>query len=55
MKANEADDPSGGVKYLFEETSGNPGGTDSEWQTSRSYTDNGLSSDTQYKYRVVNI
>jgi hypothetical protein len=51
MVASTATDPSG-VEYYFEETSGNPGGTDSAWQTSPNYTDSGLSADTEYSYRV---
>lgn len=43
---------SGTVEYQFTETSGNPGGTTSAWQTSRSYTDLGLSPGTQYTYTV---
>jgi autotransporter-associated beta strand protein len=42
----------GTIEYLFTETSGNPGGTSSSWQTSRSYTDNGLNPGTQYSYTV---
>ncbi len=52
MKAVSASDSSGGVKYYFEETSGNPGGSDSGWQSSRSYTDDDLLADTQYTYKV---
>ena len=44
--------PSGELLYHFDETSGNPGGTDSGWQESSSYTDTGLSADTKYTYRV---
>ena len=51
MAATEATDLSG-VQYYFEETSGNPGGSDSGWQTDNSYTDYGLSPETQYAYRV---
>ena len=40
------------VEYYFEETSGNPGGSDSGWQTSASYTDSGLTASTQYTYTV---
>ena len=43
---------SGTVEYLFTETSGNPGGTSSAWQTSRAYTDIGLQPGTQYSYTV---
>ena len=42
----------GTVEYLFTETSGNPGGTSSAWQTSRSYTDTGLQPNTTYSYTV---
>lgn len=43
---------SSGVEYFFEETSGNPGGDDSGWQSSPTYTDTGLSQGTSYAYRV---
>ncbi len=51
MTATTASDPSG-VEYYFEETSGNPGGSDSGWQDSTVYTDTGLAPDTAYSYRV---
>ncbi|MGB1129533.1 MAG: sialate O-acetylesterase, partial [Haloferula sp.] len=51
MTATTAVDP-GGVEYYFEETSGNPGGSDSGWQNSATYTDDGLNSATSYSYRV---
>jgi hypothetical protein len=51
MVATTATDASG-VEYYFDETSGNPGGTDSGWQSGTSYTDTGLSPSTQYCYRV---
>ena len=51
MTATTASDPSG-VEYSFDETTGNPGGTDSGWQSSSSYTDIGLSPNTSYTYRV---
>jgi len=51
MTATTGSDPSG-VQYSFDETSGNPGGSDSGWQSSSSYTDSGLDADTQYTYRV---
>ncbi len=51
MTATTAVDPSG-VEYYFEETSGNPGSSDSGWQDSPTYTDVGLEGDTQYTYRV---
>jgi hypothetical protein len=51
MTATTGSDPSG-VQYSFDETSGNPGGSDSGWQSSASYTDSGLDAETQYCYRV---
>jgi len=53
MTATTGSDPSGPVEYYFDETSGNPGGTDSGWQTSASYSDTGLSPNTQYTYTVT--
>ena len=41
------------VQYYFDETSANPGGADSGWTTSRTYTNNGLSPGIQYTYRVL--
>lgn len=41
-----------GVEYSFVETSGNPGATNSGWQSSASYTDSGLTAETQYTYTV---
>ena len=52
MTATTGTDPSGPVQYYFDETSGNPGGTDSGWQTSASYTDSGLDPSTLYTYTV---
>jgi alpha-galactosidase len=52
MTATTATDTSG-VEYFFEETSNNPGGTDSGWQDSPTYTDTGLLSNTQYTYTVT--
>ena len=49
----EGSDASGWIQYRFDETSGNPGGKGSGWQTSSSYTDGGLSPDTQYSYTVT--
>ncbi len=51
MTATTATDASG-VEYSFEETSGNPGATNSGWQASPTYIDGGLSPETQYTYRV---
>ncbi|MGB1131128.1 MAG: sialate O-acetylesterase, partial [Haloferula sp.] len=53
MTATAGSDASGTVEYLFTETSGNPGGTSSGWQSSRSYTDGGLNANTQYTYTVT--
>ncbi len=52
MRANAAYDASG-VEYFFDETSGNPGGTDSGWQDSPSYADTGLTPDNSYIYTVT--
>jgi hypothetical protein len=51
MTATTASDPSG-VEYFFEETTGNPGGSDSGWQDSPTYTDTGLIPETTYSYTV---
>ena len=51
MVATTASDPSG-VKYYFDETSGNPGGSDSGWQNSQSYEDTGLVPGVTYSYKV---
>ena len=40
------------VSFYFSETSGNPGGADSGWLTSNTYTNTGLSAGTQYTYTV---
>lgn len=52
MTATTATD-AGGVEYYFDETSGNPGGTDSGWQASPTYTDTGLNPSTTYTYTVT--
>jgi alpha-galactosidase len=51
MTAVTASDANG-VEYLFTETSGNPGGASSGWQSSSSYTNSGLVAGTQYGYIV---
>ena len=52
MTATTATDATA-VQYYFDETSANPGGTDSGWQSSPNYTDTGLSPGVQYTYRVL--
>jgi len=41
------------VEYLFAETTGNPGGTDSDWQSSSFFSDSGLDASTPYSYTVT--
>jgi len=43
----------GPVEYLFTETSGNPGGSSSGWQSSPVFTDTGLQPSTTYSYTVT--
>jgi len=53
MQATAAASTDGtGVEYFFDETSGNPGGSDSAWQDSASHTDTGLSGGVNYCYKV---
>ncbi|RLB79228.1 MAG: hypothetical protein DRH17_14110, partial [Deltaproteobacteria bacterium] len=52
MMATTGSDVSGPVQYYFDEISGNPGGTDSGWQSSTSYADTGLTGSTEYTYTV---
>jgi hypothetical protein len=52
MAATTGIDVSIPVQYLFEETSGNSGGTSSDWQESPVYTDTGLMAGTEYTYTV---
>lgn len=52
MTALTGSDASGPVEYLFTETSGNPGGSSSNWQSSPTYTNSGLNPATQYSYTV---
>jgi hypothetical protein len=51
MTATTASDSSG-VEYFFDETTGNPGGSDSGWQYSPTYVDTGLQPNTSYTYKV---
>ncbi len=53
MTAVGGTDISGPVEYYFAETSGNPGGSDSGWQVSPSYTDRNLDPLTTYSYTVT--
>jgi len=52
MQALAGSDGSGPLEYFFEEISGNPGGSDSGWQTDMYYMDGGLFGGTEYSYRV---
>ncbi len=52
MTATVATDPSGPVQYFFEELSLNPGANNSGWVSITSYTDSGLSPNTEYIYQV---
>jgi len=53
MKASIASSSDGsGVEYRFEETTGNPGGSDRDWHSSRTYTDTGLTEGIEYCYIV---
>ncbi len=54
MSATVATDAEGNnpVEYEFDETSGNPGGSDSGWISGNNYFDTGLNPSTQYSYRV---
>ncbi|MHC4862981.1 MAG: Calx-beta domain-containing protein [Planctomycetota bacterium] len=52
MTATAGSDASPPVEYFFDETSGNPGGTDSGWVTDTTYNDTGLDANTTYTYTV---
>ncbi|RLC05610.1 MAG: hypothetical protein DRH34_02020 [Deltaproteobacteria bacterium] len=55
MTAVLATDATSPVEYYhdyYSSTTGGAGGTDSGWQTSRSYTDSGLQANHRYSYRV---
>ena len=52
MMAVEAQDPSGGVQYYFQNVTIANGSHDSGWQDGRTFTDVGLSPNTVYEYRV---
>ena len=53
MTATTGADSTGPVQYFFDETSGNPGGTDSGWVNDPVYNDDGLDPDTMYTYTVT--
>jgi hypothetical protein len=50
MTATQATDPSGTVEYYF--TAITTGGHSCSWQTGRTYTDSGLTTNTPYSYKV---
>ena len=52
MVCTTASDDTPPITYYFDETTGNPGGSSSGWQSGTSYTDAGLSANTWYGYRV---
>jgi hypothetical protein len=52
MAATTGTDENGPIEYYFTETTGNPGGSDSGWQTDPFYTDADLDPDTPYTYTV---
>lgn len=52
MSAQAGADLHGPVEYRFVEISGNPGGSNSGWQTSLTYTNTGLQAGMLYGYRV---
>ena len=52
MRAADGKDPLGGVEYIFEETTGKSGGSDSQWQKSPVFRDEGLRAGSRYSYRV---
>jgi len=53
MTATTGADVSGPVEYLFTETTGNSGGSNSEWQTNPNYRDGDLNPSTEYTYTVT--
>jgi hypothetical protein len=52
MTATTGSGQPGNVEYRFEEISGNPGGSNSEWQTDPTFRDGDLQPETRYTYRV---
>jgi hypothetical protein len=53
MAATTGFSSEGPVEYLFTETSGNLGGSSSDWQSSPVFTDTGLQASTTYSYTVT--
>lgn len=53
MKAAEGTDEHEPVEYLFEEISGNSGGSNSGWTRNSIFRDGDLEPDTQYQYTVT--
>lgn len=53
MTATTATDVSNPCQYLFEEVTGNPGGSLSGWQNPTSFVDFGLTPNTEYGFRVM--
>jgi hypothetical protein len=53
MTATPGFSDEGPVEYLFTETTGNSGGSSSDWQSSPTYTDTGLQPSTAYSYTVT--
>lgn len=53
MTATTGSDMHGPVEYLFTETTGNQGGTGSNWQTNPNFRDGDLDPLTQYAYTVT--
>lgn len=52
MTAETGSDPAGPVQYLFTETSGHEGGSDSGWQVAPTYVDDKLLPGLTYSYTV---
>jgi len=52
MVATEGTDANAPIMYYFDETTGNPGSDDSDWQLSTSYTDANLDGGVTYTYRL---
>lgn len=52
MSATTATDATNPVQYYFEESTGNPGGSQSGWTGVTSFVDSGLQANTPYTFRV---